>query len=150
MAKGVASAIIGTKGRKAIAKGSMLGLGFKHGLSAFGAISDYKDAKDQGYSTTGAMAKAGTEFVLGEMLGAWYLPYTLAKGLPSAAVGAAEGISKVQRSMNKTSRQTPFSNAQFRDYNQAFTMRQAGMQMAEASKYNLQQTLMGNEASYLR
>ena len=56
----------------------------------------------------------------------------------------------MQRSMNKTSRQTPFSNAQFRDYNQAFTMRQAGLQMAEASRYNLQQTLMGNEASYLR
>lgn len=149
MAKGVA-ALAGTKGKMTLAKGSMLGLGFKHGMSAFGAITDYQDARNQGYSTTGAMAKAGTEFVLGEMLGAWYIPYTLAKSLPSAAVGAAEGISKIQRSMNKTSRQTPFSNAQFRDYNQAFTMRQAGLQMAEASRYNLQQTLMGNEASYLR
>ena len=146
--KGTA-ALAGTKNRL-IGKGTMLGLGMQHGLAAFGAMSDYKDAKDQGYSTAGAVAKAGTEFVLGEMLGGWYLPYTLAKGLPSAAVGAAEGISKIQRSMNKTSRQAPFTNAQFRDYNQAFTMRQAGLQMAEASRYNLQQTLMGNEASYLR
>ena len=149
MAKGVA-ALAGTKGKKVLAKSTMLGLGFQHGMSAFGAITDYNDAKSQGYTTAGAIAKAGTEFVMGEMLGGWYLPYVAMKGLPSAAVGAAEGLSKIQRSMNKTSRQTPFSNAQFRDYNQAFTMRQAGLQMAEASRYNLQQTLMGNEASYLR
>lgn len=149
MAKGVV-AMAANKGRKILGQGTLLGVGFQHGLSAYGAITDYKDARDQGYGTVGALAKAGTEFALGEMLGGWYLPYTLAKGLPSAAVGAAEGISKIQRSMNKTSRQTPFSNARFRDYNQAFTMRQAGLQMAEASRYNLQQTLMGNEASYLR
>ena len=65
-------------------------------------------------------------------------------------VGAAEGAAKLQRNMNKASRQVPFQNAQFRDYNQAMTMRQAGMQMAQASRYNLQQTLMGNEAQYLR
>ena len=149
MAKGVAS-IAANKGKKLIGQGTLLGMGFQHGLSAYGAISDYKDARDKGYGTVGAIAKAGTEFALGEMLGLWYLPYTGLKSLPSTLVGAAEGASKLQRSMNKTSRQTPFSNAQFRDYNQAFTMRQAGLQMAEASRYNLQQTLMGNEASYLR
>ena len=137
MAKGVA-AIAGTKGKNVLGVGTMLGLGFQHGMSAFGAITDYKDAK------------AGTEFAMGELLGGWYLPYVALKATPAAVVGGLEGVAKMQRSMNKTSRQTPFSNAQFRDYNQAFTMRQAGLQMAEASRYNLQQTLMGNEASYLR
>ena len=149
MTKGVA-AIAGTKGKNVLGKGTMLGLGFQHGMSAFGAISDYKDAKNQGYGTMGAIAKAGTEFAMGELLGGWYLPYVALKAAPAAIVGGLEGVAKMQRSMNKTSRQTPFSNAQFRDYNQAFTMRQAGLQMAEASRYNLQQTLMGNEASYLR
>lgn len=129
---------------------SILGMGFQHGMSAWGAMSDYKDARNQGHGQMYSMAKAGTEFAMGELLGWKYLPYQMLKALPSAAVGVAEGAAKLQRSMNKTSRQTPFGNAQFRDYNQAFTMRQAGMRAAENSKYNLQQALMGNEASHLR
>ena len=43
----------------------------------------------------------------------------------------------------------PFYNATFNDTQQAYTMRQAGMQLAENSKYNLQQSLMGNEAAML-
>lgn len=128
----------------------ILGMGMQHGFAAFGGISDYKDSRAKGYGQAASLAKAGTEFALGELLGGWYLPYTLAKSLPAAAVSAAEGASKLQRSMNKTSRQVPFSNGSFKDHSQAFTMRQAGMQVAQASKYNLQQTLMGNEASYLR
>ena len=38
----------------------------------------------------------------------------------------------------------------FNDNQRAFTMRQAGMQLAKNSQYNLQQSLMGNEANYLR
>lgn len=123
---------------------------FQHGMSAFGAYSDYKTAREQGYGKLGSIAKAGTEFAVGELMKGWYLPYNLLKSVPSAAVGLAEGAGKMQRSMNKASRQVPFQNSQFRDYNQAMTMRQAGMQMAQASRYNLQQTLMGNEAQYLR
>ena len=82
MAKGVA-ALAGAKNRKLIGQGTLLGMGFQHGLSAYGAITDYKDARDQGYGTVGAIAKAGTEFALGEMLGLWYLPYTGLKSLPS-------------------------------------------------------------------
>lgn len=134
-----------SRGRKSIP-----GLVFQHGFAAFGAYSDYKSSREQGHGKIASVAKAGTEFVMGEMLGAWYLPYQLLKSAPAAAIGAAEGAAKLQRSMNRSSRQVPFQNAQFKDYNQAFTMRQAGMQMAEASRYSLQQTLMGNEASYLR
>lgn len=148
MAKGGAL-LAGTKNR-ILGDKSLMQFGFQHGLSAYGAVTDYQDAKNEGYGTIGAIAKAGTEFAMGELLGGWYLPYMALKSAPAAIVGGLEGVAKIQRSMNKTSRQTPFSNAQFRDYNQAFTMRQAGLQMAEASRYNLQQTLMGNEASYLR
>lgn len=140
------------KGMSVIAKdkGKLLGIGLQQGLSIFGAVSDYKDARNQGHGQMYSLARAGTEFAMGELLGGWYLPYQALKAAPAAMVGLAEGASKMQRSMNKTSRQQPFTNATFRDYNQAFTMRQAGLQMAEASRYNLQQTLMGNEASYLR
>lgn len=135
--------ISGTKGR------NILSFGVKHGFSLFGAYSDYKDAREKGSGKIASALRAGSEFAMGEVLGAWYLPYQLVKSAPSALVTVAEESSKLQRNMNKTSRQVPFANAHFNDYRQAFTMRQAGMQLAENSRYNLQQTLMGNEAQYL-
>lgn len=129
---------------------SIAGSVFQHGMSGYGAYSDYRDARNQGKGKLASIAKAGTEFAMGELMGAWYLPYQMLKAAPAAVVGGLEGAAKMQRSMNKTSRQVPFQNSTFRDYNQAMTMRQAGMQMAQASRYNLQQTLMGNEAQYLR
>lgn len=134
-----------TQGRK-IPVGSVIG----HSINAFGAISDYKSARNEGKGKLASVASAATEFAFGEVMGGWYLPYQIAKSLPSAGVSLAMGAGKMQRSMNKTSRQVPFQNAQFRDYSQAMTMRQAGMQVAQASRYNLQQSLMGNEAQYLR
>ena len=123
---------------------------FQHGMSGYGAYSDYKTARDEGKGKIASLAKAGTEFAMGELMGLWYFPYQAAKALPSAIVGGLEGAAKMQRSMNKTSRQVPFQNSTFKDYNQAMTMRQAGMRMAQASRYNLQQAIMGNEAQYLR
>ena len=129
---------------------SVAGAVFQHGMAGYGAYSDYNMARSQGKGKLASAAKAGTEFVMGELMGGWYLPYQMLKGAPSAVVGGLEGMAKMQRSMNKTSRQVPFQNSTFKDYSQAMTMRQAGMQMAQASRYNLQQTLMGNEAQYLR
>lgn len=130
---------------------SIVGSVFQHGMSAYGAYGDYTDARNQGKGKLASVAKAGAEFAIGEVMGGWlYAGYQLAKVTPSAVVGGLEGLSKAQRSMNKTSRQVPFANSQFKDYRQAMTMRQAGMQMAQASRYNLQQAIMGNEAQYLR
>ena len=58
--------------------------------------------------------------------------------------------SEDERQMNKANRRIPFSHSTFNDYRQAATMRQAGMQLAQNSQYNLQQALLGNEASNLR
>lgn len=129
---------------------SLVGSTIQHGMSAHGAYTDYQSAREQGKGRLASVAKAGTEFAMGEMMGWWYLPYQAVKAVPSAVVGGLEGMAKMQRSMNKTSRQMPFGNSTFKDYNQAYTMRQAGMQMAQASRYNLQQAIMGNEAQYLR
>lgn len=131
---------------KGIGVGQILG----HSLSAWGAYSDYKSARAEGMSKIGSVASAATEFAMGEMLGWKYLPYQALKAAPAVAVGAMEGISKMQRNMNKTSRQTPFMNSSFQDFSQAYTMRQAGMQAAQQSRYNLQQAMLGNEAQYLR
>lgn len=136
----------GSKTSKKIGKGAAVGMAI-NGAFAYG---DYKTARENGSSRLGAGVQAASSFAMGEILGMWMLPFSLAPSIPGAVVGAVEGIGKMQRQMNKDARRLPFANAQFNDYQQAFTMRQAGMQLAQNSQYNLQQTLMGNEASYLR
>lgn len=127
-----------------------LGGGLMIGFNAFGAYGDYKDAREKGSSRVGSAAYAAGNFALYEALGGWAIPFMLAPAIPSAAVSGYEALGKMTRQMNYNSKQVPFVSSQFNDYNQAFTMRQAGMQLAQASQYNLQQTLMGNEAAYLK
>ena len=129
---------------------SKFGLTFGTGLNAFFAYQDYKDAREKGSSRLASTARAAGSFMLYDALGGWVLPFQLLPEIPSLAVNAYEGIGKMTREMDRQSRQVPFANSTFSDFNQAFTMRQAGMKMAQASKYNLQQALLGNEASYLR
>jgi hypothetical protein len=51
--------------------------------------------------------------------------------------------------MNSAANFQVFGGAEFHDTQQLATMRQSGMEMAKMAQYNLQQTLMGQEASYL-
>ena len=121
--------------------GAVLNLGF--------AISDYNEARNAGDGVVKSAAKAGAQFVAGEMLGAWMFPVMLAKQVPSIAVNTIEATRQMTRQMNSTSRIQTFGEAQFRDTQQLATMRQAGMEMAKMSQYNLQQSIMGNEAQYM-
>ena len=121
--------------------GAVLNLGF--------AINDFNEARDAGDGVVKAAAKAGAQFVAGEMLGGWMFPVMLAKQVPTMAISAIEGTQKITRQMNSTGRMQTFGEAQFRDTQQLATMRQAGMELAKMSQYNLQQSMMGNEAQYM-
>jgi hypothetical protein len=136
-------------GKKLLGKMSPMGLA-GIGLNAYFTLDAYKQGREEGIGRTGAMAKAIGESVMMDAMG--IIPYGLmqgAKALPKAAVKVFEETSKMARSMSYASRNIPFQNATFVDTPQASTMRQAGMQLAKASKYNLQQTMLGNEAQYL-
>ena len=121
--------------------GAVLNLGF--------AINDFNEARDAGDGVVKAAAKAGTQFVAGEMLGGWMFPVMLAKQAPTMAISAIEGTQKITRQMNSAGRMQTFGEAHFRDTQQLATMRQAGMELAKMSQYNLQQSIMGNEAQYM-
>ena len=121
--------------------GAVLNLGF--------AISDYNEARNAGDGVVKSAAKAGAQFVAGEMLGAWMFPVMLAKQVPTIAVSTIEATQQMTRQMNSTSRIQTFGQAEFRDTQQLATMRQAGMELAKMSQYNLQQSIMGNEAQYM-
>lgn len=124
---------------------------FDLGLDMYFSAGDYKDAREDGASRMGAFAETAGNFALYRALN---LPTTIAlqalPAIPKLAVGGFETVGKLTRQMNQQGKQVPFVNTNFNDYAQAFTMRQAGMQMAKASQYNLQQTLMGNEAAFLQ
>ena len=137
----------GEKGSKFLTAGTV----FNVGLNSYFAAKTYQDARSQGQGVIGSTISAASDFALGEILGfKGMLLYGAASALPKGIVAGAETMGKIERQMNQQSRLTPFANAHFNDYNQAFTMRQAGMQAAQQSKYNLQQALLGNEAQYLK
>lgn len=146
MAKGIGKILASSKKSKWAVGGAALNIG----LSAYGAKSDFDQAKAEGRSDFAAGVNAVGAFALGELLGFKYLGLMALKSAPAIAVKGSEALGKAQRKMDMQARQIPFQNAQFNDFNQAFTMRQAGMKAAEQSRYNLQQSLMGNEAAMLR
>ena len=113
------------------------------------AVSDYKDARRQGHGVISSVARAGTQFAMGELLGIYYPLILGAKALPGAIVKGSELLYKENRKMNSVANQQVFGGAQFQDTQQLATMRQSGMEMAKMSQYNLQQTLMGQEATHL-
>lgn len=122
---------------------------FDIGLNAAFAISDYKDARDSGKGVVGSAIKAGALFATGEILQGAMFPVMLASSIPKMAVGAIETTQKMTRQMNNMQRIQTFGESYFQDTQQLATMRQAGMELAKMSQYNLQQSIMGNEAQYM-
>ena len=124
---------------------------FNIGLSAWAGIDSYQTAREEGGSKLGAAAGAVVDAALPYALGApLYAAYFAATELPELAVTASDAMGTYQRNMAKASSNRAFVNAHFDDTQQAFTMRQAGMAIAQRSKYNMQQAMMGNEARYMR
>lgn len=119
------------------------------GLNMAFAVSDYKDARDSGKGVVGSAVKASALFAAGEVLQGAMLPVMLAGSIPKMAVGAIETTQKMTRQMNNMQRIQTFGESYFQDTQQLATMRQAGMELAKMSQYNLQQSIMGNEAQYM-
>ena len=123
---------------------------FNIGLNAAFAVSDYKDARDSGKGVVSSAVKAGALFAAGEVLqGVMFPGVLLAGAIPKMAVGAIETTQKMTRQMNNMQRIQTFGESYFQDTQQLATMRQAGMELAKMSQYNLQQSIMGNEAQYM-
>jgi hypothetical protein len=68
---------------------------------------------------------------------------------PQAAAKAARFYGQWNRHLSQMAKQQAFQNASFSDTEQAYTMRQAGMAIAQRSRYNTQQAMLGNEAKYM-
>ena len=113
------------------------------------AISDYKTAREEGNGVARSVLKAGVQFAEGEILGMAMIPIGLAKAAPMMAIKGVETAQTMTRQMNSVQRLQTFGNTTFQDTQQLATMRQSGMELAKMSQYNLQQSIMGNEAQYM-
>lgn len=124
---------------------------FNLALSSYFAYDTYKEERAQGNSRIGALGKAAMEFVLPELMGVGgYMMFEAARVLPGAMYNGAQSMSQqVRRMEQETRNQAPFRSNTFVDSQQIYTMRQAGMALAEQSKYALQQSLMGDEARFM-
>lgn len=136
-------------GKKGLIAGFGGPLGF--GLATYTAFSGYKEAREEGHGRLSSAAHAATDLILPEFLG-WktHLALGAASFLPKAAVQGMQTVAQLGREYERSVRdQSPFRSNTFVDSQQIYTMRQAGVALAEQSKYSLQQTLIGNEARYM-
>ena len=119
-------------------------------LSGITAIGQYKDSRKEGRSAISSAARAGADFAASQLMGApLYMGLSLAKAAPKAIVSGGLALQNQVRQMNTASRFRVFGDANFQDNDKLATMRQSGMEMAKMANYNLEQTLMGNEARYM-
>lgn len=126
------------------------GAAFNVALGGFFAADTYKESRENGDGVLWSAAKAGSDFVLPFLLSpALYMGYEAVTGLPGAVIGTSEWYRDASRQAALEKRNAAFSNSHFNDTEQAYTMRQAGMAMAERSRYNVQQAMLGNEAKYM-
>lgn len=114
-------------------------------------ILDYIDARKEGRGVLQSAGSAAVNFVLPEIMGtAPYIAFEVAGALGNMGVQAIESANTQMRQMNRQMRnQQPFQGYTFVDSPQIYTMRQAGLALAQQSKYSLQQTMMGQEAKFM-
>ena len=120
------------------------------GFAAYSAVDGYNTARQEGNGVVSSAVSGLAEAALPLLMGGWgYAAYVAATELPALTVNALEAYSQYGRNLARQSKQTPFMNAKFNETQQTYTMRQAGMQLAQRSKYNLQQSMLGDEARYM-
>lgn len=144
--KKVAKALNGTGVNKAIARKMWQNKGIVVDLGV--GIYSYNQTRSKGGSVEAGLAQASSDALIPLIAGPIkYLGIMIAGNLPDMALDAYEKSAQYGRSIARSSNLT-FSNAQFQDNEQIATMRQAGMQLAEESQFNMKNAMLGNEAKY--
>jgi len=122
-----------------------------HILVGHYAISQYSDYRQEGRGMLSSAGSAVFDAALPELMG--FGPYLAYEGIshaPSMVIGGAQFVARQSRELERATRdQSPFRNNTFVDSQQIYTMRQAGLALAEQSKYALQHSLMGDEARFM-
>lgn len=119
------------------------------GIGVYSGISTYQEDRQNGAGAVGSAAHAGLEALLPMVSMPLYLGYELLTGAPGEAMKAYDAADKWRRSLARENSNRAFVSSHFSDTEQTYTMRQRGMAIAQRSRYNVQQAMMGNEAKYM-
>lgn len=120
------------------------------GLGAYFGLDTYQEKRREGAGKISAMASGVLDAALPMMMTIpGYLALETLTNTPSAAYEFAKWQAGYRRQLGRDQKQQAFQTAAFQDTQQTYTMRQAGMAIAERSKYNMQQARLGREAQFL-
>lgn len=121
--------------------------------TAFGlwqGFDTYKSSREEGNSAVASLGKAGFDAVTGSLLSVkGNIALAALTALPEGIMEGKKMYTQYNNKLRTLARQNAFQSAQFNDTEQVHTMRQAGMAIAQRSKYNMQQAMLGHEASYM-
>ena len=123
---------------------------FNNALMGYFALSEYGDYRDQGDDVITAAVKTGANQALMLATGIWpYIGFELLRN-SGALVESGEQLAMQRRAFYADEQyQAPFRTNTFVDNEQLYTMRQAGIALAQQAKYKQVATMMGNEARYM-
>lgn len=121
-----------------------------HGFALYSAWDAYDTSREEGNGVGVSLMKGAFEGTMSEILkpGASIM-FGLLTEVPAMAINGIDTYNQYARQLGAVQRSQAFQTAQFNDTEQAYTMRQAGMAIAERSRYNTQQAMLGNEAKYM-
>ena len=121
------------------------------GMGAYFGLETYDEARKEGSGKSTAAMKGAAEFAMGVALGPMaYMGLQAAMAAPSAAYEFAKWQAGYRRQLGREMKQHAFQNSAFQETQATYTMRQAGMAIAERSRYNTQQAMLGNEARFMK
>lgn len=127
-----------------------LGSALSWGLNGYFGLSTYQEARQEGHGVVGSAIRGVGETALAATLSLpGYLAFEAARNIPSLAYDAFIWQKDYRQQLGREQKQLAFQNAAFQETQATYTMRQAGMAIAERSRYNTQQAMLGNEARYM-
>ncbi|MCY7866091.1 hypothetical protein P8918_13630 [Bacillus spizizenii] len=128
---------------------SKLGLASTAMNIGVGALN-FNSNLNEGDGVVGAAVKATAETAVSSVVG--HGKFLAGLGLmkaPEFLVKGYESINQQTRALEMSGRNRPFQGNTFVDTQQTFTMRQSAVAMMQQSKYNVENAMQGNEASFL-
>jgi len=121
------------------------------GLNGYFGLDAYQEARQEGHGKITSAARGIGETALAATLSLpGYLAFEAVRNAPSMAYDFALWQSDYRRQLGREQKQLAFQNTAFQETQATYTMRQAGMAIAERSRYNTQQAMLGNEARFMK
>ena len=118
-------------------------------FSGWIATDTYQTDREEGRGAFASAAHAGLEAALPFLSMPVYLGYEILSGAPKEVLNSYDAVDKYRRQIAYENSNRAFVSSHFDDTEQTYTMRQRGMAIAQRSKYNVQQAMLGNEAKYM-